>query len=454
MGLKKICSAGDYLYPVKFQLRTFTALNSSEFKNKQNLFRQHLWKYSLTASADKFFGTIICLAPLFSLLNSHFMSKTISFAAALMLLAFTALCQGFEKTKVVDLIQNQQYEEALSYLKPFSISDSQNIQVLSYLGFVNNLIDNNKEAAKFYLKVFDIDSTNVAALQYLGNVNNTDNKPLALSMLQRLIRLQPGRASNYRLLGKLYKSKQLRDSALIYFNTAYNILPADYRNAAALGEILVNIKNFTRADSIIDNALLSDSNNITLLTLSLKSAFEARDYQRACVQGEKLIGLNEVSLIPLSNLALSYFNLKQYNDCIRVCDFMLFNELNGETIFYYKAKSLAGLKQYPQSNDQFQICLDNAISNNLELYYYNMGQNYEALKQFNKAIASYDTAYYFSKDPVMNYNIAVAYETQLKNLPLAKKYYSKFLAESKPRTAEEKKVYAYVKEKWFSKAIR
>ncbi len=382
------------------------------------------------------------------------MSKTILAASVFILLSATALCQNFEKNKVVDLVQNQQYDEALSYLKPFGISDSQNIQVLSYLGFVNNLVENNKEAAKSYQKVFYLDSNNIAALQYLGNVNNTEDKVLALSMLQRLILLQPGRASNYRFLGKLYKAKRVKDSALIYFNMAYNILPGDFKNVAALGEMLIDTKNFTRADSVINNGLSKDSNNITLLTLSVKAAFEAKDYPRACVQGERLISLKEVSLIPLSNMALSYFNLKQYNDCIRVCDYMLFNELNGETIFYYKAKALAGLKQFPQSNDQFQICLDNAISNNLELYYYNIGQNYEALKMYTKAIANYDTAYYFSKDPIMNYDIAVVYETQLKNLLLAKKYYSKYLAESKPKTAEEKKVYAYVKEKWFSKISR
>ena len=152
---KKNCSDGGYVYPIKFQLRTFAALNSFEFKNKQNLFRRPLWKYSLRASADKFFRTISCLAPIFSSLNSHFMSKKIPVAAVFMLLAFTALCQGFEKAKVVDLIQNQQYDEVLSYLKPFSITDSQNIQVLSYMGFVNNLVENNKEAVKFYQKVFD-----------------------------------------------------------------------------------------------------------------------------------------------------------------------------------------------------------------------------------------------------------------------------------------------------------
>jgi len=402
----------------------------------------------LPGISDNFFP-IFCSAIL--IIKLLFMSKTILFAMLFVLPFVACFSQSFEKNKVVDLVQNQQYEEALNYLKPFSVTDSQNLQVLNYLGFLNNLIENNREATKFYQKSFEIDSNNIAALQYLGNVNNTDNKPQALSMLHRLIRLQPARAPNYRLLGKLYKSKRQKDSALIYCNIAYTISPADFKNAAALAEVLLDTKNFNRADSVIEAGLLRDSVNITLLTLSVKSAFEAKDYQRACVQGEKLIRLNEVSLIPLSNMALSYFNLKQYNDCLRVCDYMLFNELNGETIFYYKAKALAGLKQYPQSNDQFQFCLDNAISNNLELYYYNIGQNYEALKLYNKAIASYDTAYYFSKDPLMNYNIAVVYETQLKNLSLAKKYYGKFLAESKPKTAEEKKVFAYVKERWSSK---
>lgn len=380
------------------------------------------------------------------------MKKAFLFALPCILFSCTVFSQAvFEKTRVVDLIQNQQYEDAQDYLNSCYSRDSQNIQVLNYLGFVNNMLENDRVAEQFYLKALSLDTNNLAALKFLADVNNTDNADLAIIMAQRLISVQPSKASNYRNLGKLYRSKRQKDLALMNFNTAYILSPADYKNAAALSEILIETRNFKRADSIITAGLQRDTSNITLLRLSLKSAFEKKDFKTACLQGEKLMRLNDVSLIALTNAATAYLNLKLYTDCIRVCDYMLMNELESETVFYYKAKCYAGLMNFQKSNELLQVCLDKSISNNLELYFYSIGQNYEALKQYEKAVSNYDTAHYFSKDPVMYYNMAVAYETGLKNLPLAKKYYEKFLTASKPQTEEEKKVYAYVKERWWKK---
>ena len=85
------------------------------------------------------------------------------------------------------------------------------------------------------------------------------------------------------------------------------------------------------------------------------------------------------------------------------------------------------------------------------MYYYNLALNYESLKQYKKAVANYDTAYYLFKNPVMNYNSGRICETDLKNTPLAKKYYTAYLAKANPVEADEKKAYEYVKARWGKK---
>lgn len=116
-----------------------------------------------------------------------------------------------------------------------------------------------------------------------------------------------------------------------------------------------------------------------------------------------------------------------------------------ENIFFYKAKAWASLKEFSRSNDLLKTCVGLAISKNAEMYYYNLALNYEAMKQYKKAVANYDTAYYLFKKPVMNYNSGHICEINLKNSTLAKKYYTEYLSKANPVEADEKKAYQYLK---------
>jgi tetratricopeptide (TPR) repeat protein len=249
----------------------------------------------------------------------------------------------------------------------------------------------------------------------------------------------------------LLRNNKQKDSALFFFNYAYRLSPSDYRNAAGLAEMMIQNKSYATADSILDAGLNQDSVNVTLLKLRVRSAYEAKDYQHARIPGERLMRLDESPINALTSLALSYYSLKMYADCIRVCDYMLFKEIDEEAIYYYEAKALAKLKDYSKSNDFLETCISKSISKNVELYYSDLGDNYESLHQYSKAIRQYDTAYFLSGDALMNYNIGRVYESSVKNNTLAQKYYAKYLSGANPKTPEEKKAYDYVKEIWGKK---
>ena len=85
------------------------------------------------------------------------------------------------------------------------------------------------------------------------------------------------------------------------------------------------------------------------------------------------------------------------------------------------------------------------------MYYYNLGQNYEAIGQYKKAVSYYDTAFYLYKDPLMNYNAGIISETQLKDPKVAKQYFTRSLANAKPKNSDELKAYEYVKSRWGNK---
>ena len=384
------------------------------------------------------------------------MKKFFLSGGCLLFLLQTGLAQSasVDKIKLMEYFQNQQYEESIQYLQPVLANHSFNTQILGYLGYANYMNDNFADAEKYYKKVIATDSNNVSANQYLAAINNNSDPDAAQVYTRRLMALQPNKAIHYRTMGALLKTTKQKDSALTYYNHAYQISPADFRNATALAEILIEKKNFATADSILEAALQKDSLNITCLRLRIRSAHEAKDYQNAILPGERLMRLGDVSLNALTQLALSYYNLKLYSNTVTVCDYMLQNQMEIESVYYYEARACAKLKEYAKSNDLLQTCLAKAISTNAEMYYYNLGQNYEAINQFNLAVKQYDTAFYLFKDPLMKYYCGQIYETNLKNEKQARKYYMQYLQLAKPESPEEKKAYQYVKSKWGKKKTR
>ncbi len=373
------------------------------------------------------------------------------------LIVFTSLfqvnasAQSADKNKVMDFFQNQQFEEAINYLNTAVAADTQNIQLLGYLGYAYYMNDNTSLADKYYRQLLRLDANNVAALQYLAMLNKNDFPDDALQFTRRLIYLQPAKAPHYRNMGELFKRVNKQDSAFVYFNQAYLLAPGDYKNGVGLADILIDEKNFRRADSIIEAGLAQDSVNVSFLKLRIGSAYKADDYKSIPLPGERLMRLNETPLTAITQVVLAYYNLKLYTDCIRVCEYLAAHGYLVQNILFYQAKALAKLKQFDKSNELLTTCINLAISKDAEMYYYNKGLNYLAKGAFKKAIAQYDTANYLFKNPVMNYNSGRIYEVNLKNLQQAKLYYLKYLAGANPVEEDEKKAYAWLKEKWGKK---
>ena len=356
-----------------------------------------------------------------------------------------------DKNKVMEYFQNQQFDEVISYLSLAAVEDTQNIQLLGYLGYAYYMNDNTAAAEKYYGAIFNIDSTNVAALQYLAILNKNDNPDGALQYTRRLINLQPSKAAHYRSMAELFRRKDKRDSAYVNYNKAFELSPEDAKNGVGLADILLDDKKFARADSIIEAGLAQDSVSISFLKLRIRSAYNADDYLGVRIPAERLIRLDEAPLTSLTQVVIAYYNLKLYTDCIRVCEYLAFKGFALDNIFYYEAKAWAKLKDFNKSNELLKICVSLSISKSAEMYYYNLALNYESLKQYKKAVGNYDTAYYLFKNPVMNYNSGRICEINLKNTQLAQKYYIEYLAKANPTEADEKKAYDYVKEIWGKK---
>jgi tetratricopeptide (TPR) repeat protein len=244
------------------------------------------------------------------------------------------------------------------------------------------------------------------------------------------------------------------DSAFRYLDSAYSLAPQDVRTVAGLAELLIEKSDYANADTLLDYALSTDSLNITLLRLRVRDAYLAQHFDQAIMPGERLVRLQDPSVTPLTWLALSYYNLKLYTDCIRICDFMLSIGFDLESVYYYEAQAYAKLKNYSRSNELLSKALGKAISVTAEWYYDAQADNYEALKSYKKALACCDTSFYLFKNPITLYNAGRICENKLRELAMAKSYYRRYLAMARPKSETEKKAYIYVRRRWGSKALR
>jgi tetratricopeptide (TPR) repeat protein len=354
----------------------------------------------------------------------------------------------YSKNAIMDYFQNQQFDEAIAYLLPLLQADSTDVPLLGYAGYAYFMNDNTREAAGCYRRILGLDSNNVGALHYLVLLRSSDDPEEAIGYAARLLALQPERAPWWRTMGELSFRRGQPDTAMRYFEQAYSMAPGDVRTVTGLSELLINKLNFHRADSILDLGLVRDSMNSSLLKLRVKSAFFSKNYAEAIAPGERLVSTDEPATQALTWLALSYYDLKQYPECIHVCGHMLEIGLQSEQVYYYEAGSYGKMKQYVTSDSLLHICLKIAVSPTAEWYYDQLGSNHEALHEYREAIHSYDTAYYLFKDPTTLYACGRIAETELHNMTMARRYYLRYLAVAKPKTKDEAAAVAYIRKRW------
>jgi tetratricopeptide (TPR) repeat protein len=353
-----------------------------------------------------------------------------------------------DKSVVMDYFQNQQFTEAIDYLQPAFAADSSNLNTLAWLAYANYMNEDKQASEAYNIRILQLDSNNISALSYLVTLNKDDAHVIAMGFAGRLIRLQPDKALWWRTMGDLFRRSNEIDSAIIYHRHAYELAPNDSKNAVALGDALIEKKLYPQADSILDAGLARDSLNLSLLRSRIHSAYLAQDYAAAIAPGEKIRQLNTPVLNALTWLALSYYNLGKYPECVSTCEYMQYNGFDIESIYYYEARAYTKMKEYKKSNDLLAICLNKAISHTAEWYYSDLGSNYEELKNYKAAVAHYDTAYYLFREPLMLYNCGRICETGLKNPAMARKYFTLYLKTAHPTSAEEKKAYNYVRARW------
>jgi tetratricopeptide (TPR) repeat protein len=248
-------------------------------------------------------------------------------------------------------------------------------------------------------------------------------------------------------LGDAYTDNKQVDSALMLYARAYKLQPQNLKIVSVYTDNLLDKQLYQAADSVLRIFQQADSSNVVIMKLGIRSATEQDKMTDAAAFTSRWIHSGEIDPATSAKLAIANYSIQKYETCYLVCDTLLSQGFETESLLYYASKAMSKLNNYIKSNELLRRCLDLAISKNTNVYYFSLADNFETIKNYKKAIAAYDTAYYLFKNSLALYNIGRLYELGMDNKSLAEQYYRKYLSAAKPTTKDERKVYAYVKKR-------
>ena len=370
--------------------------------------------------------------------------KYITTLLLFLFLSGAAVAQNIDNGLLLDYYQNQKFKDAYSYLKTTYTGPITDTKALANLAYTAKMSGNLADAEGFYLQLFNKDSTNVSILFNLGNVNiSRGNKVKAITYYTKILQRDSSNFSVYRQLANLYETQYDTLNYGKYLVKANSIDPTDPDVAYDLGRFYIALKKYDKAVVTFDKAIKADTLNLILLKGRAEVSFLQKKYPetvKACV---KLIDNGEKNAYVINWLAISYFNLRQYQKSLITFQ-MLSGDMLNESSFFYIAMCYKGLDDQPNAIIYLQKALVDAISPNVANYYEDMGDSYVSLHKPKKALAAYQKGLQFKEIPLIYYAIASLYDTDLKDTKTAVRYYKKYLA-AKPNEKDDQKYIEYAK---------
>jgi tetratricopeptide (TPR) repeat protein len=180
-----------------------------------------------------------------------------------------------------------------------------------------------------------------------------------------------------------------------------------------------------------------------LLRAGLKINYYDNLFLEVIKLGETLIGIGDTSGETYNFLGQAYYYTKKYKNSIPLFQ-QIITDTNGagnETTFYFLGLNYRRLHDLVKSNDFLNKAIAKSISENISIYYQELGINREETKQFTSSIFNYKKALEFSDDlekvNIVNYSMARIYDAELKSPKTAVKFYKEYVKNANPKKKSE-----------------
>lgn len=343
--------------------------------------------------------------------------------------------------KLLEYYETQRYAEAATYLQGIYPGDTQDIKALSQIAYCNMMAGKLPEAEKNYLKINTIQPNSLPTLFSLANINSRrGNASQAKTYLQQIIQLDSLNFSAYKQLATYAETPEAK---LSYLKKANTLNTTDPDVAYDLSLTYSGLKQYQSAYDVLKTAIAADTENFTLQQALLPVANQLNQYQEVIETGEKLLK-NNADVNVMNDIGQAYFYVKEYQKCISVYKMLENMGVQNEGTLYFMALSYRELKDYNNAAVYAQKTIDEAISDHTPLYYAALAGIYEAKNQYNDALTAYKRGLTFGTSTMIYYRLGLLYDLHLKQPKNAATYYQMYL-KNNPDQEKEKEQIAYAK---------
>lgn len=342
-------------------------------------------------------------------------------------------------------LSDYQFGKALSHLKICCKNDPQNLQCLEKIATCNYQLGQLKDAKNNYQKILALDSENSTALNNLGLIfSKESNYVKAIEQYQKLIAMDSANSYYYRQCAKIYGAMDQVNNAILYYEKALQFNPNDIMVIMDLCSFYQKYDKYAEADSLVNMGMLLDSTNMKLWYFQAKSAFHQKNYLLTVKSINKILqSTKDTSTFMLKLLGISYFHIQNYQQAIPILNNIISKKEGAEIICYYLGLAYNAVGKPNKSLSYFEEAINQGISNNLAIYYTQLGITYEELGMYQESIKNYQAAYKTSKNKKLLYHLARNYDAYYKNKKTALRYYKKYLAANDTENIEFKEYSSY-----------
>ncbi|GAB3425132.1 tetratricopeptide repeat protein [Niabella aquatica] len=358
-----------------------------------------------------------------------------------------AFAQGNSTDSLQQYLQIQEYTKAISWLKKAD-PGGYNKEYLLNLGYCYYMNGDSKHALAVYQKLHEKEPDNLQANLYPGIIYQKMRKyGYALPFYQKLTLVQPDQYKYWLYAASMFSALEMNDSAFAYTEKAYQLNPRAPDAVLRYSSRLILQKQRDNAIAVINNFLKTDSTNAEVIARKINYSARNAQYKEVIFWGERLLKDSATEPLAYTDLAYAYLNTKQIDKCLAFCEWMEVNNMKNESLTYCAAQCHAQKKNYVTSNLLLDECLQQNLISTAVIYFRSKADNYEATKEYKKAIAQYDSSYYIFNHPTDLYYKARIYDIYLKNKIQASVFYKKYIAEKqKPEDPAEEQLFKYIRE--------
>lgn len=283
---------------------------------------------------------------------------------------------------------------------------------MNQLAYCHYMLGRFPEAIEQYSKVRSIDSTNEEATQQLGKIYSAQGRDgKAVLMYGQLVSSDSLNSFYWRQYARKQMDMGAIENAMSSYEKCLDLNSADQIATSELSSLYLDLQIYQLADSLIQQGMQNDSQNLDLIRLGCRSAYMQKDYELLL---DLLASVPELSgdtgIYEMKMMGIAHFHLGHYGTSVSYLEPIVEEVQDKEAILFYLGMCYREIGHYPMSESYYDKAIAAGITDNLDSYLEHLA--FVQFKQlyYEDAIVNYKKAYSMNSKPVILYHLARCYD--------------------------------------------